>query len=116
MACSHAGRVEEGWRHLDSMSKKHGLKPRISHYGCMVDLLCRAGHLNEAYALIMNMPLQPNAVVWRTLHGACSLQGNIELGAKVRRRLLQLDPSYAGDDVTMSNTYASAGLWDEKWQ
>ncbi|KAF5190109.1 Pentatricopeptide repeat-containing protein [Thalictrum thalictroides] len=114
MACSHAGMVEEGWQHWESMSKIYGLKPRISHYGCMVDLLCRAGLLKEAYDFIVNMPIQPNAIVWRTLLGACSIHGNIELGADVRHRLLELDPNYVGDDVTMSNTYASAGMWDEK--
>ncbi|OVA12223.1 Pentatricopeptide repeat [Macleaya cordata] len=114
IACSHGGLVEEGFHHLESMTKRYTLKPRISHYGCMVDLLCRAGLLKEAYDFIMEMPISPNAVIWRTLLGACSLQSNIELGENVRHQLLELEPAYVGDDVTMSNTYAAAGMWDEK--
>jgi pentatricopeptide repeat protein len=114
MACSHAGMVEEGKQHFKSMSEDYGLKPRESHFGCMVDLFCRAGLLKEAYNFILEMPLQPNAVVWRTFLGACCLKGNIELAAEVRCRLLELDPGHAGDYVAMSNIYAAKGMWDKK--
>nr|XP_023873795.1 putative pentatricopeptide repeat-containing protein At1g74400 [Quercus suber]XP_023873796.1 putative pentatricopeptide repeat-containing protein At1g74400 [Quercus suber] len=114
MACSHAGIVEEGKQHFKSMSEDYGLKPRESHFGCMVDLFCRAGLLNEAYEFILEMPFKPNAVVWRTLLGACTLKGNIEVATEVQVRLLELDPGYAGDYVAMSNIYASKGMWDQK--
>lgn len=114
MACSHAGWVEKGLKYLDSMTKDFHLKPQMSHYGCMVDLFCRAGLLEEAYTFVKNMPIKPNAVVWRTLLGACSLHGNVELGANIRCELLKLEPNYVGDDVTIANLYAAAGLWDEK--
>ncbi|XP_058082933.1 putative pentatricopeptide repeat-containing protein At1g74400 [Magnolia sinica] len=114
MACSHGGLVEEGLQHLESMSKDYHLKPRICHYGCMVDLFCRAGLVKEAYTFTRNMPMRPNAVVWRTLLSACSLRGNVELGAHIKRRLLELEPDFAGDCVTISNMYATAGLWLEK--
>ncbi|KAK6916091.1 Pentatricopeptide repeat [Dillenia turbinata] len=41
-ACSHAGLVEEGQQFFDQMMRS-GLEPRMEHYGCMVDLLGRAG-------------------------------------------------------------------------
>ncbi|KAI3869033.1 hypothetical protein MKX03_016251 [Papaver bracteatum] len=100
IACSRGGLIEECLYHFQSMRSKYKLKPRISHCGCIVDLLCRAGF--------------PNAVIWRTLLGACSLQHNTKLAENVRRRLLELEPDYVGDDVTISNTYAAAGMWDEK--
>ncbi|XP_038680485.1 putative pentatricopeptide repeat-containing protein At1g74400 isoform X2 [Tripterygium wilfordii] len=114
MACSHAGIIEEGKHHFISMNKDYGLNPRDSHFGCMVDLFCRAGQLKEAYDFISAMPVQPNAVVWRTLLGACSLQGNIQLGQEVRRKLLELEPNYVGDYVAMSNIFAAKSMWDEK--
>ncbi|GFZ17581.1 tetratricopeptide repeat (TPR)-like superfamily protein [Actinidia rufa] len=86
----------------------------VSHFGCMVDLLCRGGLLEEAYDLIMDMPVRPNAVVWRTLLSACGIQGNIDLAAEARARLLELEVSHVGDDVIMSNIYAAKGMWDEK--
>ncbi|KAK7309662.1 hypothetical protein RJT34_06575 [Clitoria ternatea] len=114
MACSHAGLVEEGKRHFTSMSEDYGIQPREPHFGCMVDLLCRGGHLRDAYDFIMEMPVPPHAVVWRTLLGACSLHGELELAAEVRHRLLKLDPVYVGDSVAMSNIYAKKGMWNKK--
>ncbi|KAK6920912.1 Pentatricopeptide repeat [Dillenia turbinata] len=114
MACGHAGMVEEGKQHFKSMSEVYGLKPRNSHFGCMVDLFCRAGLIKEAYEFILEMPICPNAVVWRTLLGACGLHGNIELGKEVQCKLHELESSYAGDFVAISNIYAARGMWDEK--
>ncbi|RZC16887.1 putative pentatricopeptide repeat-containing protein [Glycine soja] len=99
MACSHAGMVEEGKLHFRSMSEVYGIEPREAHFGCMVDLLCR---------------VPPNAVVWRTLLGACSVRGELELAAEVRQKLLKLDPGYVVDSVAMSNIYANKGMWNKK--
>ncbi|KAL2341197.1 hypothetical protein Fmac_009137 [Flemingia macrophylla] len=114
MACSHAGLVEEGKSHFRSMSEDYGIEPREAHFGCMVDLLCRGGNLREAFDFIMEMPVPPNAVVWRTLLGACSVHGELKLAAEVRVKLLKLDPGYVGDSVSMSNIYANKGMWNKK--
>uniref|UniRef100_A0A803L9A5 Pentatricopeptide repeat-containing protein n=2 Tax=Chenopodium quinoa TaxID=63459 RepID=A0A803L9A5_CHEQI len=114
MACSHGGMVMEGKQYFKSMMEDYGLWPRLAHLGCMVDLFCRAGLLEEAYDFISGTLVQPNALMWRILLGACCNHGNIELGAKVRLQLLNLDPTHVGDDVTLSNMYAGRGLWYEK--
>lgn len=114
MACTHAGMVEEAKQQFKSMVQDYELRPRLPHLGCMVDLLCRAGLLEEAHDFISQMEVQPNAVVWRTLLGACSLHDNIEAGSTVRLQLHELEPTHVGDDVTLSNIYAAKGLWYEK--
>lgn len=114
MACSHAGLVEEGKRHFQSMTEEYGLKPRLSHYGCMVDLLCRCGLLKEAYDLILSMPVRPNAVMWRTLLGSCGITGDVHFASKAHARLMDLEANRASDDVIMSNVYAGKCMWDEK--
>ncbi|KAK6287282.1 hypothetical protein POUND7_013461 [Theobroma cacao] len=114
MACSHGGMVQEGKKYYQSMSEDYGLKPRDIHFGCMVDIFCRAGLLKEAYEFILEMPGKANAVIWRTLLGACNLHGEIELGEKVRCRLLELEPGHVGDNVAMSSFYAAKGMWDKK--
>ncbi|KAI4335969.1 hypothetical protein L6164_014555 [Bauhinia variegata] len=114
MACSHAGLIEEGKYHFKSMTEDYGIQPREPHFGCMVDLFCRAGHLRDAYDFIRKMPVSPNAVMWRTLLGACSLHGDIELGAEVRRKLLELEPNNVGDNVAISNIYGNKGMWYKK--
>lgn len=114
MACSHAGMVEEGKRIFRSMTEEYGIRPRLSHFGCMVDLLCRRGLLKEAYSFILAMSVQPNAVIWRTLLGASGVHGNEELAAVARSKLRDLDASLIGDDVALSNVYAAKGMWEEK--
>lgn len=78
-ACAHAGLVDEGLNYLISMKHVYGLEPRVEHYGCVVDLLGRAGLLTEADELINSMPIEPNAAVWGALLGACKKHGNVEL-------------------------------------
>ncbi|GLU12398.1 hypothetical protein SLE2022_290830 [Rubroshorea leprosula] len=112
-ACSHGGMVDEGRRFFDIMSKKYCIKPTIKHYGCMADMLGRAGLVEEAYQLIMSMPIKCNSIVWRTLLAACRQHGNVELGEKVRRHLLELEPEHSSDFVLLANIYASMGEWNE---
>ncbi|RCV09471.1 hypothetical protein SETIT_2G031700v2 [Setaria italica] len=110
-ACSHCGLVDDGFMYFDRMKEEYGITPRIEHLGCMVDLLGRAGKVEEAYDYIVTMPLEPNAVVWRTLLGACAMHKKLELGEAAWARLIELDPGHSGDYVLLSNLYAAVGRW-----
>ncbi|XVE56894.1 hypothetical protein DITRI_Ditri04bG0047100 [Diplodiscus trichospermus] len=112
-ACSHAGFVEEGRHYFTQMSKNWGLKPGIEHYCCMVDLLSRAGFLDEAFNLIETMPVKPNDAVWGALLGGCKIHKNVDLASQVAQKLdVELDPDYAaGYLVLLSNVYATAKRW-----
>nr|KJB29340.1 hypothetical protein B456_005G095600 [Gossypium raimondii] len=107
-ACSHAGMVEEGWRHFEDMSKVYNLEPQTEHYGCMVDLLGRAGLISEAEVFIANMPIEPDAFVWGALLGACSIHGKVELGEAIMKKLVAVEPVRDGAYILMSNIYSSA--------
>ncbi|XP_020531710.1 pentatricopeptide repeat-containing protein At3g62890-like [Amborella trichopoda] len=61
--CSHAGLVNEGKGFFSLMRDEYGIEPKVEHYGCMVDLLARAGLLKEAVVFIETMPVEPNPVV-----------------------------------------------------
>ncbi|XP_074587791.1 pentatricopeptide repeat-containing protein At3g47530 [Curcuma longa] len=112
-ACSHSGFVDEGSRFFDMMRDKYGIAPNVCHYGCMVDLLGRAGLLDQAYELIAKEKcVRLDARTWRTLLGACRIHGNTELGERVMEHLVELKAQEAGDYVLLLNTYASAGNWD----
>ncbi|GAB4845457.1 hypothetical protein Ancab_038864 [Ancistrocladus abbreviatus] len=111
-ACSHGGLVEEGRRYFDSMHRLYGIEPAIKHYGCMVDLLGRAGLVEEAYCLTERMPMKCNAIIWRTLLGACRVHGQLELGEQVRQHLMDLE-YYSSDYALLGNMYATAGQWNE---
>lgn len=112
-ACSHMGLVEKGRAFFTIMSRDYGILPRLEHYGCLVDLLSRAGQLKEAHEVILNMPMSPNGVVWGALLGGCRLHKNIELAEEAMRHLSKLDPLNDGYYIVMSNVYAEAGKWEE---
>jgi pentatricopeptide repeat protein len=112
-ACSHSGLVEQGCALFYKMKNFYGIEPAIEHYGCMVDLYGRAAMLQKAYEFICQMPISPNVIIWRTLLGACSIHGNIELAELVKSRLAEMDPNNSGDHVLLSNVYAVAGKWKD---
>ncbi|XAR64803.1 hypothetical protein NMG60_11008646 [Bertholletia excelsa] len=113
-ACSHIGLVEEGCSILKSMESDYGIPPRMEHYACGIDLLGRAGRLDEAKALIKAMPFEPDAMVWKTLLGACRICGDIELATQVACSLLELEPEEHCTYVLLSDMYGHLKRWDEK--
>ncbi|CAK9196087.1 unnamed protein product [Sphagnum troendelagicum] len=94
-ACSHAGLVDEGLHYFDLMSSRFSISATVEHYACMVDLLGRAGHLQEAEHLIMTMSCEPNPAVWMALLGACKRHGNVEMGERVAKQAMQIGPGNA---------------------
>lgn len=108
-ACSHAGLVDEGRHYFASLSRDYGLEPTIEHYGCMVDLLGRAGHLDEAEDVIKNMPLKAGAPIWGALLGACKIHGNLAMAERAAEQCLRCQPHDAGVYVLLSHMYAEAG-------
>ncbi|XP_068653986.1 pentatricopeptide repeat-containing protein At3g05340 [Aristolochia californica] len=113
-ACSHVGSVEKGMQLLESMSGVHGLRPRMEHYACIVDLLGRAGYLEEAKKFIEGLPVEPTAYVWQALLGACNIYGNSKIGVYAASQLLQLDPNCTAAYVLMANIYSCQGRWKER--
>ncbi|XP_010313676.1 pentatricopeptide repeat-containing protein At3g62890-like [Solanum lycopersicum] len=111
-ACRHMGLVDEGRSYFNAMTTHYNVEPNIKHYGCMVDLLARTGLLKEAETLIDSMPIAPDVATWGALLGACRKHGNSEMGERVGRKLLELQPDHDGFHVLLSNLYASKGNWD----
>lgn len=112
-ACSHAGLKEEAQHLLTSMEVRYGVVPKHEHYSCMVDLLCRAGRLEEALELVKEMPMKPLASVWGTLLSGSRIHGNVELAEMAAEELLRLEQDGNADEdegvyVQLSNVYLSA--------
>ncbi|KAL6648481.1 hypothetical protein ACP70R_012705 [Stipagrostis hirtigluma subsp. patula] len=110
-ACSYAGLLDVGKRYFDCMTRIYHITPELEHYTCMVDLLGRAGCINEAYDFIMTMPIEPNERVWGSLLGACRIHSNMEIGLAAADSLFKLVPDQTGYYVLLSNIYARAGRW-----
>ncbi|XP_058092391.1 putative pentatricopeptide repeat-containing protein At1g68930 [Magnolia sinica] len=112
-ACSHAGLVEEGHAYFKSMQEDYGIVPDVEHFTCMVDLLSRAGRLDEAKDFIHKNGISHLNVVWRALLSACRVHNNIEMGKWASEQLLQLEPFDAGSYILLSNIYATTQRWAE---
>ncbi|KAA8541938.1 hypothetical protein F0562_023090 [Nyssa sinensis] len=87
-------------------------EPNVAHYGCMVDLLGRAGQLREAYEVIRNMPMKPNLIVWGALLGACRVHKDVEMAEMAAKQILQLEPENGAVYVLLCNLYAACNRWD----
>ncbi|KAI3717326.1 hypothetical protein L1987_68886 [Smallanthus sonchifolius] len=114
-ACGHTGQVDLGTEYFESMGRDFGLSPRPEHYGCLVDLFCRAGEVEKAWNVVKNMPDEANVsvTVWGALLSACCDHGYVDLGKFAARRALELDPMNTGVYVLLSNMFAKYGLWDD---
>ncbi|PHU13095.1 Pentatricopeptide repeat-containing protein [Capsicum chinense] len=111
-AYSHIGMVEEAYRCFISL-QKYGLSPSVDHYAIVVDVLSRAGRLEEAHGLIKGMSNQPHAGVWGALLLGCSLHNNLELGEIAAAHCIELEPNSSGYRSLLANIYASSGRWDD---
>lgn len=111
-ACSHGGLIEKGSRYFKKM-QDHNIEATHMHYACMVDLLGRAGQIEEAANLIRDLPIEPDANIWGALLGACRIHGNVELGHWAAEHLFKLKPHHCGYYILLSNMYAEAERWDE---
>ncbi|PKI79501.1 hypothetical protein CRG98_000132 [Punica granatum] len=112
-ACAHAGLVNEGRQAFSSMKHDYALEPIIEHYVCMVDMLGRAGLLNEAYRFIKeSIPGDTPLAVWTAILGACKMHKDFDLGVMVAEHLLEAEPENPGHYVMLSNIYALAGRRD----
>lgn len=112
-ACSHAGLVDRGWSLFNSMINHYGMQPDMEHFSCMVDLLGRAGHIEEACDFISRMQIEPENDIWLSLLGACRLHNKLQLAEEVGKHILHTGLTDSGCHILMSNLYASAEKWED---
>lgn len=111
--CAHAGLLGKGQALFASMLQSHKIKPKLEHYGCMVDILGRNGRTKEAHDLIRSMPMKPNAALWGSLLSSCRTYSDLKLAEVALHELINLEPWNSGNYVLLSNIYADEGRWDE---
>ncbi|KAK4286131.1 hypothetical protein QN277_002732 [Acacia crassicarpa] len=111
-ACSRGRLVKEGLDFFRSMSNHYEVVPLMEHYGCVVDLLGRAGHLEEAADIINSMPFQSDTSVLLALLSACRIHGAIDLGEEIGKKLLELQTQHSSQYVLLSSINADKERWD----
>ncbi|EXC35441.1 hypothetical protein L484_026747 [Morus notabilis] len=112
-ACSHGGLVGLGFYYFNIMCSKYQIHPSKEHYGCIIDLLCRAGRLSDAEEMIRSMPSKPDDVVWSILLRACGVHGDVDRGRHAAEEILKLDPHCAVTHIILAKLYAAKGKWQE---
>ncbi|KAG8365387.1 hypothetical protein BUALT_Bualt18G0099400 [Buddleja alternifolia] len=117
-ACSHNGLVDSGMILFESMRNNYKIEPKIEHKACIVDLLCRAGRVQEAYNFYRKMFSEPMVDVLGILLDACRNCGNEELGCVIAKEMSGFEPSDGGKYVQIAHSFASMAKWDgvgEAW-
>lgn len=115
-ACSHGGLVEEGREFFNSMKTIYHVQPKVEHYGCLVDLLGRAGRLDEAEELIKNVPDEDNDIIvplYGSLLSACRMHGNVDMGERMAEQLVKIESRDSSVHTLLANIYASADRWED---
>ncbi|XP_078151058.1 pentatricopeptide repeat (PPR-like) superfamily protein [Carex rostrata] len=112
-ACVHAGLVQEGHEWFDRMQVEFHISPKKEHYSCMVDLLARAGHFEQAWHFIKQMGDKADAVVLGALLASCRKRRCLEVGEKVMEKLLEIEPSNSWNYVVSSRMYEGSNRMEE---
>lgn len=113
-ACSHGGMLQKGETYFRALVKgDFGFMPNVKHYGCMIDLLGRAGRLEDALELLRTMLIDADEVVYATLLSAACTNGNVDVAEFAASRLLKMGANNAAYLVSLSNMYAAKGRWQK---
>lgn len=115
-ACNHVGYLEEALWYFRAMDSHYSVPPSLSHYACIVDMMGRAGRLNEAAQIIDKMPFEPDSVIWKSLLGSCAVHKNLELGKIAAMRAIELSPKDSANYILISNLHAAFGEWEKAEQ
>ncbi|XP_051128121.1 pentatricopeptide repeat-containing protein At4g32430, mitochondrial [Andrographis paniculata] len=113
-SCGHNGMVDAGIEVFNLMVREHSVEPFPEHYSCIVDMLGRAGRLDEAEEILrrIDIPGRPGISVLQSLLGACRIHGNVDMAIRVSDALLAMEPTESGSYVLMANLFAEKGKWE----
>ncbi|GFP92925.1 pentatricopeptide repeat-containing protein at5g61800, partial [Phtheirospermum japonicum] len=113
VGCSHSGLVNEARRIFSEMESVFNVPRELKHYGCMADLLGRAGLINETVKMIDEMPMRGDVFVWGGLLGGCKIHGNLEVAEEAAKRVMQVKPEDGGVYSVLAHMYANSQRWDD---
>ncbi|XP_058202989.1 pentatricopeptide repeat-containing protein At1g31430-like [Rhododendron vialii] len=112
-ACRQAGLVEEGCFLFSTLLRNYKIQPKVEHFGCLIDLLSRAGLVHQADEFVKAIDPGERLVAYKTLLSACMNHSKIDLGLKVADELERLGSEDHAVCVLLSNFYALAGEWSK---
>ncbi|KAK1326261.1 Pentatricopeptide repeat-containing protein [Acorus calamus] len=72
-----------------------------------------AGMLWDAEELIEKLSIRPNASMCGALLNACRIHKNFDMGRRVGKILIELDPDHGGRYIHLASIFATEGHWNE---
>ncbi|XP_027061161.1 pentatricopeptide repeat-containing protein At1g03540-like [Coffea arabica] len=112
-ACSHSGLLDQGRQYFVSMKDNYRIKAEISHYSCMVDLLGRAGKIEDAEDLINSSEFRNDSSLWAALLGSCTTGTDPTVAERIAKKMMELKPDYHLSYVLLANVYREIGRWND---
>lgn len=113
-ACANLRMVEDGKRLFSKMVEKYKIRPQMVHYGCMVNMLGRAGFVDEAYEIVSKrMPVDAGPTVWGALLFACFVHGNVDIGEVAAERLFDMEADNEHNFELLMKLYMDAGRMED---
>ncbi|KAJ1272625.1 hypothetical protein BS78_06G217600 [Paspalum vaginatum] len=112
-ACNYSGLVDEGLAMYRSMGT-FAVVVTPQHHCCIVDMLAKAGRVEEAYEFVEGLGEEGNFIsIWGSLLASCKAQDKQELAKLVTERLLCIERKYghAGYNVLLSHIFAAESNW-----
>nr|CAD1818797.1 unnamed protein product [Ananas comosus var. bracteatus] len=83
--------------------------PQRDHYACLLDLLGRAGRLEEAAFAMESMPFEPDVGMYKTILASCRLYGNLVLGECMAKKAFETNPTDPSIYVLLASMYDDVG-------
>ncbi|KAJ6967143.1 Pentatricopeptide repeat [Populus alba x Populus x berolinensis] len=112
-ACIHSGLVKEGCQLFKSMVSDYKMQLKMEHFGCLIDLLSRAGLLHQAEEFIQLLLPEERLIAYKTLLSACMKYSEFDFGKKVANEMSKLSSNSHETGILLSNFYALAGQWTQ---
>ncbi|PKU73030.1 pentatricopeptide repeat-containing protein At3g51320 isoform X1 [Dendrobium catenatum] len=115
-ACARAELLDEGKKYFNQMTNIYNLKPTFAHYWCLSNLYGSLGFIHEAVQVLMGMPEETESLIWSGLLGLCRFHGDLELGERIAKRLMELEPSNISAYTLLQNIYVAAYRWEDAYK
>ncbi|KDP29637.1 hypothetical protein JCGZ_18799 [Jatropha curcas] len=113
-ACSHAGLVNDGLMIFNKMVEDNKVRPSQEHYGCVVDLVMRAGCLSDTSEFASKFLEEMGSNVWKSLLSGCAVHGNLELAELAAKHIFEKGAGNKSEYiVVLSNVYALVGRFQD---
>ncbi|CAN4107368.1 unnamed protein product [Withania somnifera] len=108
-ACSHSGLTSDGLLIFSQIIEENKFRASAEHYGCIADLLARAGYLPDVSSFLDG----DGKTLWKAILNACARNSDLKLAEFTARKFHQQIKKDPGQLVLLSNLYASAGRFKD---